>query len=60
MGEEADVKVVEEQAGFEDIMIWGHESLPDEMADPYVRGMEEWIAFAETVCPSVFGWWGSC
>lgn len=51
----ADVKVVEEQSEFEDIMIWGHESLPDEMADPYVRGMEEWIQFAEMVCYSIFG-----
>ena len=47
--EVSDVKIVEEQSEFSEIMIWGHEALPDEMADPYIRGVEEWIAFAETV-----------
>ncbi|TVY65613.1 Uncharacterized protein LSUE1_G006232 [Lachnellula suecica] len=44
-----EVKVMEEQSEFEDMMVWGHEALPDDMADPYVRGVEEWIAFAEQV-----------
>jgi hypothetical protein len=48
--EEVEVKIMEEQSEFEDIMVWGHEALPDNTADPYVRGMEEWIAFAEQVC----------
>ena len=48
--EEPEVKVMEEQAMFDEIMVWGHEALPDETADQYVRGMEEWIAFAEQVC----------
>lgn len=47
--EEADVKVMEEQSEFDHIMLWGHEALPDEVVDPYVRGMEEWIALAELV-----------
>jgi ribonuclease H2 subunit C len=47
--EEAEVKVMEEQSEFDHIMLWGHEALPDEVADPYVRGMEEWIALAEQV-----------
>lgn len=47
--EEADVKIMEEQSGFEDIMVWGHEALPEEGADPYVKGIEEWISFAEQV-----------
>ncbi len=47
--EEPEVKVMEEQAGFEEIVVWGHEVLPDGMADPYVRGMEDWIQFAENV-----------
>jgi ribonuclease H2 subunit C len=47
------VKVMEEQSEFDDIMIWGHEALPEDTADPYVRGMEEWIAFAKEVrCPT--------
>ena len=48
--EEADVKIIEEQSEFDHIMLWGHETLPDEVADPYVRGIEEWIALAEQVC----------
>jgi ribonuclease H2 subunit C len=47
--EEADVKVMEEQSDFDHIMLWGHETLPDEVTDPYVRGIE-WIALAEQVC----------
>jgi len=45
-----EVKVMEEQAEFGDLMVWGHEALPDDMADPYVRGVDEWVAFAEQVC----------
>ncbi|KAK0119823.1 hypothetical protein ONS95_011255 [Cadophora gregata] len=47
--EEPEVKVMEEQAGFEEIVVWGHEMIPDGMADPYVRGLEDWIAFAESI-----------
>jgi hypothetical protein len=45
-----EVKIVEEEATFDEFMIWGHEALPEELADPYVRGMEEWMDFAQTVC----------
>jgi hypothetical protein len=44
-----DVGILEEQAEFDEMMVWGHEALPDENTDPYVRGVEEWIAFAEQV-----------
>ncbi|KAI0972807.1 ribonuclease H2, subunit C [Xylaria arbuscula] len=37
------------KAAFDELMIWGHESTSDSTADPYVRGMEEWIAFAEEI-----------
>lgn len=47
--EEPEVKVMEEQAGFEEIVVWGHEVLPDGTADPYVRGVEDWIAVAESI-----------
>lgn len=47
--EAPEVKIMEEQASFDEIMLWGHEALPDEMADPYVRGVEEWIGFAEQI-----------
>lgn len=42
------VKVLEEAASFEEIVVWGHETVP-ESDDPYVKGVEEWIAFAEAV-----------
>lgn len=47
--EEREVKVMEEQSTFDEIMVWGHETMMDE-SDPYVRGLEEWIGFAEQVC----------
>ncbi|TAQ88806.1 hypothetical protein B7494_g2892 [Chlorociboria aeruginascens] len=42
---EAEAKVLEEVAGFEQVVVWGHESIAD-ASDPYVRGMEEWIAWS--------------
>ena len=47
--EDEPVKVLEEQAAFEEVVLWGHESTPD-VNDSYVKGIEEWISFAETVC----------
>ncbi len=46
--EDEPVKVLEEQATFDEVLLWGHESTPDEN-DPYAKGIEEWISFAETV-----------
>lgn len=46
---EEDVKVLEEQATFDELMVWGHEAVFDGGSDPYVRGVEEWIGFAEQV-----------
>jgi hypothetical protein len=37
------------KATFDELMVWGHESTSDASADPYVRGMEEWVTFAEEV-----------
>jgi hypothetical protein len=45
-----EIGILEEQAEFDEVMVWGHEALPDESTDPYVRGVQEWIAFAEQVC----------
>lgn len=49
--EEPEVKIMEEQSIFDEIIVWGHEAVMDE-SDPYVRGLEEWIGFAEQVCKS--------
>lgn len=46
--EELEVKIMEERSEFDEIMVWGHEAVMDE-SDPYVRGLEEWIGFAEQV-----------
>lgn len=44
-----DVGILEGQAEFDEVMVWDHEALPDASTDTYVRGVEEWIAFAEQV-----------
>ena len=45
---EVDVKVMDCLAGFDEIVVWGHDQVPDE-DDEYGRGVDEWIAFAEAV-----------
>ncbi|KAM7190750.1 putative dna replication licensing factor mcm6 protein [Rhypophila sp. PSN 637] len=37
------------QAEFDEMIIWGHEATADASADPYVRGMEEWLALADQI-----------
>lgn len=38
----------EEVATFDEIMVWDHENLPGD-EDLFVRGVEEWIQFAEAI-----------
>ncbi|KAI3328139.1 ribonuclease H2, subunit C [Ustulina deusta] len=47
--EQLQVGTMRGKAEFDELMIWGHESTGDSSADPYVRGMEEWISFAEEI-----------
>lgn len=49
-----EVKILEEQAEFEDVMVWGHEAIVDASEDCYVRGVKEWIDFAESVSFPVY------
>lgn len=42
------VKILETQGTFDEMIVWGHEFLPA-ADDSYVKGVEEWIKFAETV-----------
>ncbi|KAF5026312.1 hypothetical protein F66182_1604 [Fusarium sp. NRRL 66182] len=49
-----DVDAEQEQAGsmqitaeFDEMVVWGHESIADASADPYVRSMEEWLQVAD-------------
>ncbi|KAJ5894508.1 Ribonuclease H2 subunit C, partial [Penicillium taxi] len=46
---EQPVGVIETQGTFDEVIVWGHESLP--LADDtFVKGVEEWVKFAEKVC----------
>jgi len=49
---EVDTMITEQHASFSDIMVWDHEAVPGG-DDVYVKGMEEWIDFAEAVCSLV-------
>lgn len=42
--------VLLEQCHFDEFIVWGHEVLPDEKEDPYIRAVDEWISLAEAVC----------
>ena len=46
--EPVEVKVMEQIAEFDEVVVWGHEMLPED-DDIYVRGAREWIGFAEAV-----------
>lgn len=46
------VKILEKQATFDEFVVWGHEAVPA-ADDPFVKGVEEWIKFAEVVCYSL-------
>lgn len=48
--EEMPLGALEEQAEFDEMVIWGHESVAEASADPYVRGVDEWVTLAEQVC----------
>ena len=43
-----EIKELEEVASFDKIVLWGHESLV-EGDDSFVKGVEEWVGFAEAV-----------
>lgn len=46
--EEEKVKILEQIGGFEEVVVWGHEALPA-ADDVFVKGVGEWVAFAEAV-----------
>ena len=46
------VKILEASAVFDELTIWGHDSIPN-ADDPFIKAIDEWIAFAEAIhCPS--------
>lgn len=46
--EPVEVKVMEQTGKFDEILVWGHEALPDG-EDAYRKGIEEWMGFAQAV-----------
>ncbi|KAK0712271.1 ribonuclease H2, subunit C [Apiosordaria backusii] len=40
---------LEVQAEFDEVVVWGHESLADAAADGYVRSLEEWVGVAGAI-----------
>jgi ribonuclease H2 subunit C len=42
------VKTFDVAATFDEIVVWGHDQLPA-ADDTFVKGVEEWIAFAEAI-----------
>lgn len=47
--ENIETKVADKAAEFDEVVIWGHGGPVDESEDVYVRGMREWIGFAEAM-----------
>jgi ribonuclease H2 subunit C len=43
------VVVAEKLGAFDEVVVWGHGSAVDEKEDAYVRGIREWIGFAEAM-----------
>lgn len=43
-----EVKLFSKEATFDEVVVWGHEALP-EADDAYVKSIEEWMKFAEAV-----------
>lgn len=52
--EEDVVGQLEEVGAFEEVVVWGHERVV-EGDDGFVRGLEEWVGFAEVVSSSRWG-----
>ncbi|CAK1358685.1 hypothetical protein CB0940_06738 [Cercospora beticola] len=41
--------ILEQQAEFNTITTWDHEKVPSSEEDVYIKGIEEWIGFAESI-----------
>ncbi|KAF5661828.1 ribonuclease H2 subunit C [Fusarium heterosporum] len=47
--EEEKIGSMQITAEFNEIVVWGHETVADASADPYVRGIEEWLQVADQI-----------
>ncbi len=48
------VSLMEESARFEEIVVWGHEMVPDDSTDTYTRSINEWVPFAKRVIQPIY------
>lgn len=44
-----DTRIAEKMATFDEVVVWGHASEVDARQDAVIRGMREWIGFAEAM-----------
>lgn len=44
-----EVKIAEQIGEFEEMVVWGHGGQVDEESDMFVRGMREWVGFAQAM-----------
>lgn len=42
-----EVKIAQQIGEFDEVVVWGHGGSVDEESDMFVRGIREWIGFAE-------------
>ncbi|KAK5455904.1 hypothetical protein LTS15_005222 [Exophiala xenobiotica] len=42
------VRILETVSTFDDVIVWGHDRIPNQ-DDTFVKGIEEWISFAEAM-----------
>ena len=42
------VQILQSATVFKEVTVWGHDMLPA-VDDPFVKGIEEWVAFAEAI-----------
>jgi len=47
--ETEDIKIAEQIGSFDSIVVWEHGGKVDEEKDGYVRGVREWIGWAESM-----------
>lgn len=57
IGDESEVQeaptVIAQIGHFDNIVIWGHETMPNSDQDPYAKGIQEWMALANSVSHQV-------
>lgn len=51
-----ELQIADRVATFKHITIWNHETLPDRDEDVHIKGLTEWISFAEAVSKSPLCW----